>query len=99
MDIDHEKDDAPSASGHTLSDTPSAMPAPNANSLADAIERRLREQRVQPQTDKGKTYAAFDEDHEKRQELRRLIDPGILRPNARPLALEALQVRSLILRM
>ena len=88
MDIDL---DQPSpAQEHTLSDNP--MPPPNPNAVADAIERRLREQRTQAQQDPGKTYVAFDESHEKRQELRRMIDPGILRPNARPLALEALQV-------
>ena len=36
--------------------------------------------------------ATFDENHEKRQEFRRMIDPGILRPNPRHVALESLQV-------
>lgn len=63
--------------------------SPRPNAIADAIEKKLREQRLQ--ADAG-TYSDFDENHEKRQHFRRLIDPGIMRPNARPLALEALQV-------
>ena len=63
--------------------------SPQSNAIADAFERRLQEQRQQAHAG---TYSDFDENHEKRQHFRRLIDPGIMRPNARPLALEALQV-------
>ncbi|EKM59515.1 uncharacterized protein PHACADRAFT_250072 [Phanerochaete carnosa HHB-10118-sp] len=91
MDIDQEHLDLAPAQAHTLSENSTPMPAPSSDAVANAIERRLREQRKQPQQDKGKSYAAFDEDHEKRQEFRRMVDPGILRPNARPLALESLQ--------
>lgn len=93
QDIDQDHTGVQRSQGHTLSDSPTPMPAPNPNALADAIERRLQEQRAQSQQDKGTGYVAFDEDHEKRQEFRRMIDPGILRPNARTLALESLRVR------
>ena len=78
---------------HTLSDQPSIMP-PNPNAVADALERKIREQKHQQlEQEKAKGYVAFDEHHEKRQNFRRMIDPGILRPNPRPLALESLQVQ------
>ncbi|KAI0832429.1 hypothetical protein BC628DRAFT_1346598 [Trametes gibbosa] len=62
---------------------------PDHDAVAAAIERRL-------QAEKEKAAAAaqpssFDGKHERRQEFRRMIDPGILRPNPRPLALESLQ--------
>ncbi|EIW61950.1 uncharacterized protein TRAVEDRAFT_163609 [Trametes versicolor FP-101664 SS1] len=62
---------------------------PDHDAVAAAIERRMQAERdraaaaAQPST--------FDGKHEKRQEFRRMIDPGILRPNPRPLALESLQ--------
>jgi len=36
-------------------------------------------------------YSDFDKDHNKRQEFRRLINPGITRPNSREVALTALK--------
>ncbi|KAH9853464.1 hypothetical protein C2E23DRAFT_821546 [Lenzites betulinus] len=62
---------------------------PDHDAVAAAIERRMQVERekaaaaVQP--------SSFDGKHERRQEFRRMIDPGILRPNPRPLALESLQ--------
>ena len=97
MDIDQDHTEAVLAQGHTLSDNPAPMSGPSPDAVAAAIERRLQAQRAQPQQDKGKSYVPFDEDHEKRQELRRMIDPGILRPNARPLALESLRVHASLL--
>ena len=39
-------------------------------------------------------YADFDKDHDRRQEFRRLVDPGITRQNSREVAYEAIKVRS-----
>jgi hypothetical protein len=63
--------------------------------MAAAIERRMREQKAQQQVQSSAPYVPFDEDHEKRQDFRRMIDPGILRPNPRPVALESLKVNPL----
>lgn len=38
-------------------------------------------------------YSNFDKDHDRRQEFRRLVDPGITRPNSREVANEAIKVR------
>ncbi|KAL6309529.1 hypothetical protein BKA93DRAFT_757832 [Sparassis latifolia] len=69
--------------------TPDAMP-PNPEAVAAAVERRIRQERLQSPPAEH-PHTSFDHNHEKRQEFRRLIDPGILRPNAREIALEALQ--------
>ena len=37
-------------------------------------------------------YSDFDKDHDRRQEFRRLVDPGITRPNSREVAYEAIKV-------
>ena len=39
-------------------------------------------------------YSDFDKDHDRRQEFRRLVDPGITRSNSREVAYEAIKVRS-----
>ncbi|KAI0698585.1 hypothetical protein BC835DRAFT_1405325 [Cytidiella melzeri] len=69
------------------------MPSQSASKqVADAIEAKIRaREKAEQQATASSSYAAFDEDHEKRQEFRRMIDPGILRPNPRPLAVEALK--------
>ena len=41
---------------------------------------------------KTPNYSDFDEDHDRRQEFRRLVDPGITRPNSREVAYEAIKV-------
>ena len=90
MDAEYDIPDHDVPAGQTLSDSPMT---PNSNAVAEALERRIRQQQEQEQQAiAGTSYAAFDEDHEKRQSFRRMIDPGILRPNARPLALESLKV-------
>ncbi|KZV75162.1 hypothetical protein PENSPDRAFT_624931 [Peniophora sp. CONT] len=38
------------------------------------------------------TFDAFDEDYEKRTEFRRMVEPGIMRPNTREVALRSLKV-------
>lgn len=93
IDTESDTPELESSPGHTLSDHPVTMAPLNSDTVADALERRIQQQRQQQLEQPGASkYAAFDEDHEKRQEFRRMIDPGILRPNARPLALESLKV-------
>lgn len=70
------------------------LPPPSADEVAAAFERKLRRQREEEERKAAAEggHVPFDHNHEKRQEFRRLIDPGIMRPNARPVALEALEV-------
>ncbi|KAI0638195.1 hypothetical protein C8Q77DRAFT_416722 [Trametes polyzona] len=70
---------------------PAQQPAarPDHDAVAAAIERRLQAERAKAAA--AAQPSSFDGKHEKRQEFRRMIDPGILRPNPRPLALESLQ--------
>ncbi|KAI0375646.1 hypothetical protein BV20DRAFT_959647 [Pilatotrama ljubarskyi] len=67
----------------------SASARPDHDAVAAAIERRLQAEREKAAA--SAQSSTFDGKHEKRQEFRRMIDPGILRPNPRPLALESLQ--------
>ncbi|TBU49543.1 hypothetical protein BD309DRAFT_947092 [Dichomitus squalens] len=62
---------------------------PDHDEVAAAIERRLQAEPERAAA--ASSNATFDGNHEKRQEFRRLIDPGILRPNPRHIALESLQ--------
>ncbi|RPD67156.1 hypothetical protein L226DRAFT_529545 [Lentinus tigrinus ALCF2SS1-7] len=62
---------------------------PDHDAVAAAIERRLQAEREQAAA--VASTASFDGNHEKRQEFRRMIDPGILRPNPRHIALESLE--------
>ncbi|KAI1786541.1 hypothetical protein LXA43DRAFT_897752 [Ganoderma leucocontextum] len=65
---------------------------PDHDAMAAAIERRLQGERERAAAAAAaSSNANFDGDHEKRQEFRRMIDPGILRPNPRHIALESLQ--------
>ena len=73
---------------------PSAQP--DHNEMAAAIERRVQAEREKAQADAAiKAQREFEQTHDKRQEFRRLIDPGILRPNAHELAIESLIVAHL----
>lgn len=99
MDVDHDTLDQlaeltpPPPSGQTTGPgSLSSMSQPSASAVAEAFEKRLRQQREEQQAKAAGSFVAFDEDHETRQEFRRLIDPAILRPNPRPLALESLKV-------
>ena len=66
---------------------------PDHNEMAAAIERRVQAEREKAQADAAlKAQREFEQLHDKRQEFRRLIDPGILRPNDRELAIESLIV-------
>jgi hypothetical protein len=71
--------DSPTASLHT-------SPSISADALAEAAERRTRQ--ATPQL----TAAQLAAEHEHRQKFRRLIDPGITRPNPRDKALTSLKV-------
>ena len=70
---------------------------PDHNAVAAAFEKRLqaeRERAAAAAASAVNSSKTFDSDHEKRQEFRRMVDPGILRPNPRDAALESLQVRT-----
>ena len=85
---------SPSADGTTpesLHTSNTMSRSPVAHTIADAFERKLREQRDQAAASHA-GYSDFDDNHEKRQHFRRLIDPGIMRPNPRHIALNSLQV-------
>ncbi|OBZ70199.1 hypothetical protein A0H81_10039 [Grifola frondosa] len=67
---------------------PISGPSPDHSAVAAAVERRIRQEQLESPVPH---HADFDANHEKRQEFRRMIDPGILRPNPRNVALESLQ--------
>ena len=71
-----------------------AQARPDHDAVAAAFERRLQaeRERAAAAAAAGSAGGNFDGNHEKRQEFRRMIDPGILRPNPRHIALESLQV-------
>ena len=78
-------------------------PSPNSVRMARiaAMERRNAEiaaaQRAEAATNTAPTFDAFDEDYEKRTEFRRMIEPGIMRPNTREVAMRSLKVCGYIL--
>ena len=95
MDRDQDGSNTTSPELHESAVSPSTSSSsmqPSASTVAEAFEKRLRQQREEQQAKAASGYVPFDADHEKRQELRRMIDPGILRPNARRVALESLRV-------
>lgn len=66
---------------------PSGSAAISAEALAAAAERRTRE--AAPQL----TAAQLAVERERRQRFRRLLDPGIIRPNTRQQAISSLKVQ------
>ncbi|KAF8450269.1 hypothetical protein L210DRAFT_2377530 [Boletus edulis BED1] len=64
------------------------MSSPTAQLLAEAAARR------HAGADAGVSSAQLMEEHEKRQNLRRMIDPGIIRPNSRQVAMDSLKTLS-----
>jgi len=91
-------DDVPSPSPATTparltSASPPRSPSPTQDREARlvAIERR---QAAARSADSAAEYRPFDADHEKRQKFRRLIDPGIMRPNPVDVARASLRVMS-----
>ena len=85
---------APATATGATTEATSTGPRRNPTSFADAAERRLKEQQ-QNAAEQAESYSAFDQNHEKRQEFRRLIDPGILRHNPKHIAMESLRVHTL----
>ena len=63
-------------------------PTVSSTALAAAAEERARQ--AVPQRS-----SLLQNDHEKRQKFRRMIDPGIVRPNPKNQALQSLNVHSL----
>ncbi|KAJ4498716.1 hypothetical protein C8R41DRAFT_817440 [Lentinula lateritia] len=63
------------------------MESPPHSRLAEAVERRLSAQQSH-----GPSPAEMAAEHAKRQKFRRLIDPGILRPNPEPEAVESMKI-------
>jgi len=61
----------------------SPTPASTPNLGASTSERSIP---------KAHHYSDFDKDHDRRQEFRRLVDPGITRPNSHEVAYEAIKV-------
>ena len=57
-----------------------------------ALERRLSPPRSDAQAAPQQDPQPFDANHAKRTEFRRLVDPGILRPNSKEVALRSLRV-------
>ncbi|KAH8105838.1 hypothetical protein BXZ70DRAFT_917118 [Cristinia sonorae] len=87
MDVDPNPNLTASTTG------PAAPPTPSSSSLADAIERRLRQQQQQQAAAQSIVpVPVFDSNYEKRLEFRRLIDPGIMRHNAKHIAMESLRI-------
>ena len=88
---------APPAS--SISATPSSPSAsqnqvhPSAGDLAEAAQRRFSHLQAQPHA--HRTAQQQLQIHEKKQKFRRMIDPGIMRPNAKDAALSSLKVHSL----
>lgn len=80
--------------------SPRTARSPSPNSVREAriaaMERRNVEitaaQRAEAATNITPTFNAFDEDYEKRTEFRRMIEPGIMRPNTREVAIRSLKV-------
>ncbi|KAH9844315.1 uncharacterized protein C8Q71DRAFT_39836 [Rhodofomes roseus] len=67
------------------------MAQPSQSDIAAAIERRVQAEREAAEANAAlRAQREFEETRDKRQEFRRLVDPGILRPNPRELALESL---------
>jgi len=63
----------------------SHSPSISSDALADAAERRTRQLPLQ------QTAGQLAAEHDKKQKFRRLVDPGIFRPNSRDQALESLK--------
>ncbi|PCH41013.1 hypothetical protein WOLCODRAFT_16827 [Wolfiporia cocos MD-104 SS10] len=66
----------------------SVATTPQRNHIAEAVERRLRQQRTEA---RGALYVDFDEDHARRQQFRYLIDKGIIERNPPDVAIKSLQ--------
>ncbi|KAG2013614.1 hypothetical protein CC2G_010503 [Coprinopsis cinerea AmutBmut pab1-1] len=81
---------SPQTSPIRTSDSPVAGPTPE--EVAAAAERRFRQLQSQAQP----SAAQLLQIHEKKQKFRRMVDPGIMRPNAKDAALSSLKTLSTI---
>jgi hypothetical protein len=77
----------PSSGPAALPAAETAPPTISADALAAAAERRTRELPAQ------KSAAQLAKEHERKQKFRRLIDPGITRPNNKEDTVSSLNVR------
>ncbi|KAF9057603.1 hypothetical protein BJ165DRAFT_1421752 [Panaeolus papilionaceus] len=77
-----------SAPGSPIPTLPAVSPSVSVDALAAAAERRLR----QDEQSRGLTAAQMAAQHDKRQLFRRLIDPGIVRPNPKEQASRSLKI-------
>lgn len=75
-----------SSLGSPSSESPAGYLSVSSDALAAAAELRTRQ--AVPQL----TAAQMAAEHEKRQKFRRLLDPGITRPNSKEQALRSLKV-------
>lgn len=95
MEVDNASEQPSTPYLEATNSDPTMAPrsTPNRNDVAAALERRLQQQRASvSEPIANPNYHAFDEHHEQRQKFRRMVDPGILRPNPRRIALEAIDV-------
>lgn len=72
----------------SLGSPPSGSPTGSVSNDALAAAAELRTRQVAPQL----TTAQMAAEHEKRQKFRRLLDPGITRPNSKEQAFSSLKV-------
>ena len=75
----------------------SAVSDPARQARLAALERRLRGESIQSSSSDAATLQdpqPFDANHAKRTEFRRLVDPGIMRPNSKEVASRSLRVNS-----
>ena len=80
-----------SSLGSPSSESPAGYLSVSSDALAAAAELRTRQ--AVPQL----TAAQMAAEHEKRQKFRRLLDPGITRPNSKEQALRSLKVGLLLI--
>ncbi|KAI0068837.1 hypothetical protein BV25DRAFT_1817752 [Artomyces pyxidatus] len=75
--------------------SPPRSPSPGAvrEARLAALQRR---QATLPPEESTESFKAFDDDYAKRIEFRRLIEPGILRPNAKEVAMASIRTLSTI---
>ncbi|THH15498.1 hypothetical protein EW146_g4986 [Bondarzewia mesenterica] len=77
----------------------SPLPADDREARLAALQHRLEQEQIAAgeagSAESGQlAFQPFDRDHEKRQEFRRLLDPGILRPNAKEVATASMHTLS-----
>jgi hypothetical protein len=96
---DEQDEQPPSLSpSNSLQEQPSAASDSARQDRLAALQRRLGNSATGSRTQSSNTSDTaqvpqpFDANHAKRIEFRRLVDPGIVRPNSKEVALRALRV-------